>query len=633
MKISINWLKNPEIFEICRLPAHSDHNYYATEEEWLQGLKSMKQSLNGKWKFAYYNTINDIPEPIENWGNSLNPSDTIQVPGHIQLQGYGQIQYVNTAYPWDGHSFLRPPMIDYKRNPIGFYVREFDLDEGLKNKRICISVQGAEKAIYIWLNGEFIGYGEDSFTPSDFDITDYIHEKNNRLCIAVFQDSSASWLEDQDFFRFSGIFREVYLYAKPDTHIDDLNIKAVPENEYKWGKLIAEASVSFSKGTDTCSITYELLDHKLDIVGKGELIETVKGHFLAEDNLSDIKLWSPKEPYLYTLLLKVTDNNEKTLEIVPYKIGFRCFEIKDKIMLLNGEILLINGVNRHEWNPYTGRAITEEDMQKDIDIFKKNNINAVRTSHYPNQSRWYELCDEAGICVMDEANLESHGTWQKMGTVDTSYNIPGNCSEWREACLDRARAMYERDKNHACILWWSCGNESFMGQVIADMCNFFHEKDAGRLVHYEGVSYDRSYDAFTDVESRMYVTLAAIREYMENNPQKPELLCEYMHNMGNSIGGMESYIKLRDEFPMFQGGFIWDFIDQALYYTNANGRKVLGYGGDFGDRPTDYAFSCNGLVFANRKEKPAMQEVRYWYQDKETRKKWDESNRQKKKMP
>lgn len=654
MKLSIDWLENPEIFQVSRMPAHSDHHYYATEVEWLQGKESMKQSLNGEWKFAWYNTINEVPEPLENWGTNLHPTDTIQVPGHIELQGYGQIQYVNTSYPWDGHTFLRPPMIDHERNPIGFYAREFDLEEGLKyphgvltpilrqnptansgiltqnrNKRIYISFQGADKAIYVWLNGEFIGYSEDSCTPSEFDISDYVQEKNNRLCVAVFKNSSASWLEDQDFFRFSGLFREVFLYAKPEVHIDDLDVKASLGEGYQGGKLSAKASVSCGEGnTGSYKISYELLDHRLEAVSKGELKEAGQGHFTMEESFDDVRQWSPEQPYLYTFLLKVMDNAGKVIEVVPYKIGFRSFELKDKVMFLNGKRLLINGVNRHEWSAEAGRAITAEDMRKDIEIFKKNNINAVRTSHYPNQSLWYELCDEAGICVMDETNLESHGSWQKPGMVEPSYNVPGNRPEWREACLDRARSMYERDKNHASILWWSCGNESFMGTVIADMCDFFHEKDKVRLVHYEGATYDRSFDDYTDVESRMYATPAMIREYMENDPKKPELMCEYMHDMGNSIGGMESYIKLRDEFPMYQGGFIWDYMDQALYYTNANGQKVLGYGGDFGERPTDYAFSGNGIVFADRTEKPAMQDVRYWYQDEEARKKWDETNRQ-----
>ena len=267
---------------------------------------------------------------------------------------------------------------------------------------------------------------------------------------------------------------------------------------------------------------------------------------------SDVAKWDVGQPNLYQLILLVKDADNNVLEAVPYKIGFRRFEIKDKLMLLNGKRLIINGVNRHEWNPRRGRSITEEDMRKDIEIMKKNNINAVRTCHYPDQSLWYQLCDEAGICLMDETNLESHGSWQKMGQCEPSWNVPGSDSRWEACVVDRATSMLERDKNHPAILWWSCGNESYAGTCILAMSRYFHEKDPSRRVHYEGVFWNRQFEEISDVESRMYASPAEVRAYLENDPGKPYLLCEYMHDMGNSIGGTESYIKLLDEFPMYQ---------------------------------------------------------------------------------
>lgn len=625
MGARLEWLENPEIFMVNRLPAHSDHHFFNSVKSLEQGKETLRQSLNGVWKFEFYESIEKMPKDIDVWESVLLPKKEILVPGHIELQGYGQLQYTNTAYPWDGHVFLRPPKVDWAHNPVGFYVKEFDLEEELRGKRICISFQGAEQAIYVWLNGSFIGYAQDSFTPSDFDVTKMIREKGNRLCAAVFKRSSAAWIEDQDFFRFFGLFRDVYLYAKPDTHIEDLHICAGLDDWCEKGTLELTALIS---GNLDVSVTFELLNREKKIFSSGKLeLADVNKFYVKLEQLENINKWDVEKPYLYQLLLRLSDAKGKLLEIVPYQVGFRCFEIKNHLMLLNGRRLIVNGVNRHEWNPESGRAISEKDMKKDIEIMKKNHINAVRTCHYPNQSLWYQLCDEAGICVMDEANLESHGSWQKMGAVEPSWNVPGNQTEWMECCKDRARSMYERDKNHACILWWSCGNESFMGAVIEEMCRYFHKKDNSRLVHYEGVIYDRAYDWCTDVESRMYASPEQVKEYLENNPQKPMLLCEYMHSMGNSLGGLESYMKLRETFPMFQGGFLWDFIDQALYYRNAEGKRVLGYGGDFSDRPTDYAFCANGLLFADRTQKPAMQEVRYWYQNAKARKTRDYKNK------
>lgn len=625
MKADLAWLENPEIFRVNRLDAHSDHKWYENRADLEGENQRLIQSLNGIWQFAWSKCPAKRPADFYKEGYDLGGFGTIAVPGHMELQGYDKIQYINTMYPWDGHVELRPPHIDWDYNPVGSYVKEFDLEEALRGKRVCISFQGVEEALYVWINGTFVGYGEDTFTPSDFDLTPYLKETGNRLCVEVYKRSSAAWIEDQDFFRFSGIFRDVYLYAKPQLHVEDLWLQAGLLDDYQTGSLTVKVKVSKEENKnsvllqecDAFDLHFRLKD------GQGEvffdkmlaLVRTEDGYLSAEQLVfPEVQIWSHENPYLYQAELTMTDKEGNTVEIVPYKIGFRRFEMKDKIMLLNGERLVINGVNRHEWSAERGRSITEEDMYTDIEVFKRNNINAVRTSHYPNQSLWYELCDEAGIYMMDETNLESHGSWQKMGACEPSWNVPGSKSEWKACVVDRAVSMLERDKNHPAILFWSCGNESYAGEDILAMSQYFREKDSSRLVHYEGCVWNREFEAITDMESRMYASPAEIREYLENDPEKPFILCEYMHDMGNSLGGMEDYIQLLEEFPMYQGGFIWDYIDQALWLENSEGRKELRYGGDFLERPTDYAFSGNGILFADRKEKPAMQDVRFWYQ-------------------
>lgn len=645
MEPNLAWLEDPQVFRVNRLDAHSDHHFYESTEDMKAGKETLRQSLNGTWKFAWSEKPSDRPAEFYREEADLTSFGEIQVPGHIELQGHDQIHYINTMYPWEGHVFLRPPHIDWNHDPVGSYVKEFDLEPGLVGKRVCISFQGVEEAMYVWLNDVFIGYAEDSFTPSEFDLTEVVRKKGNRLCVEVYKRSSAAWLEDQDFFRFSGIFRDVYLYGKPVAHVEDLWAKAGLEEDYSTGNLVIEAKVSGA----AAQVEWQVLDPAGKEVAQGVLEKVLENsavdNFVADGSnanygagqtilwtskkqlFSDVAKWDVGQPNLYQLILLVKDADDNVLEVVPYKIGFRRFEIKDKLMLLNGKRLIINGVNRHEWNPRRGRSITEEDMRKDIEIMKKNNINAVRTCHYPDQSLWYQLCDEAGICLMDETNLESHGSWQKMGQCEPSWNVPGSDSRWEACVVDRATSMVERDKNHPAILWWSCGNESYAGTCILAMSRYFHKKDPSRRVHYEGVFWNRQFEEISDVESRMYASPAEVRAYLENDPGKPYLLCEYMHDMGNSIGGMESYIKLLDEFPMYQGGFIWDYIDQAIYHKNQKGQEVLGYGGDFMDRPTDYAFSGNGIVFADRTEKPAMQEVRYWYSTPQERASLDQEKK------
>ena len=399
--------------------------------------------------------------------------------------------------------------------------------------------------------------------------------------------------------------------------MEDMWLNPVLNEDNVSGTLNTNIRVSATENQDVCArIILKNVDDQV-ILERNIELEDKDGDFVGSisDDIKDIKKWDNHTPYLYKAYIELLKADGEIIEVVPYRIGFRRIEIKNKVMLLNGERLIINGVNRHEWNPKTGRCIGLEDMVSDINCMTRNNINAVRTCHYPDQIPWYYMCDDAGIYVMAETNLESHGSWQKLGAVEPSVNIPGSISQWREVVVDRARTNYETFKNHTSILFWSLGNESYAGDDIKAMNTYFKERQDGRLVHYEGSFYTRQYeDTISDVESRMYAKPYEIREYLSNHPKKPYLLCEYMHDMGNSLGGFDSYIKLIDEFEMYQGGFIWDFIDQAiLVKDHVTGKEVLRYGGDFDDRPSDYEFSGNGIVFADRKEKPAMQEVRYYY--------------------
>lgn len=628
MKADIKWLDNPEVFRVNQVHAHSDHGYYTSYADLSEKNNKLTQSLNGQWEFCF--SANAKSRPVDFYKEDYDSSnfDKIMVPGHIELAGYDQIRYINTMYPWEGKNYRRGAYTcnagsgagmfsEAEYNPVGSYITRFDLAEEMRGKRVRIFFEGVEQAVYVWLNGEFVGYAEDSFTPSEFDLTPYIREKDNVLAVEVHKMCTAAFLEDQDFFRFFGIFRNVSLKALPDVHVEDMWLNPILHQDNKSGRLEATIRVSnvFNKQVNARLIMKDIaenivVDSAMEMEEKdGELVGFVS------TEISDVQPWDNHNPYLYKTFLEIQDAEGATLEVVPYSIGFRRIEIIDKVMYLNGKRFIIVGVNRHEWNPKTGRCIGMDDMITDINCMKKNNINSVRTCHYPDQIPWYYLCDEAGIYVMAESNLESHGSWQKLGAIEPSWNIPGSVPQWKEVVVDRARSNYETFKNHTSIIFWSLGNESYAGDDIKAMNDYFKEKNDGRLVHYEGSYYTREYeDSISDVESRMYAKPYEIEEYLSNTPKKPYLLCEYMHDMGNSMGGLGSYMKLIDKYEMYQGGYIWDFIDQALLVKDeVTGKEVLRYGGDFDDRPSDYEFSGNGIVFADRREKPAMQEVRYYY--------------------
>ena len=629
MNADMKWLDNPEIFRVNQLDAHSDHNYYMSYEDIKKKENHLQQSLNGQWEFNFSKNVMSRPEKFYEDNFDASNFDKIMVPGHIELAGYDKIRYINTMYPWEGKEYHRGAysmegtgdeagmFSEAEYNPVGSYIKKFDLDQQLCGKRIRICFEGVEEAMYVWLNGQFVGYAEDSFTPSEFDLTPFIKEKENVLAVQVHKMSTAAFLEDQDFFRFFGIFRNVTLKAVPDVHMEDVWFQPVLNKNNKSGKISVIMKVSTQK-EQKVNARFILRDREgVKLVEASTLLEKNNGELIGtiETNVENIKLWDNHNPYLYHAYVELTTLNNELLEVIPYDIGFRRIEIIDKVMYLNGERLIITGVNRHEWNPKTGRCIGMEEMNADMDCLLRNNINAVRTCHYPDQIPWYYLCDEAGIYMMAETNLESHGTFQKLGAIEPSCSVPCSIPQWKEAVLDRARNNFETFKNHTSVLFWSLGNESYAGDNIVAMNDFFKEKKDGRLVHYESSFYNRAYeDTISDIETRMYAKPKEVEEYLNNDPKKPYILCEFMHDMGNSMGGLGDYMKLIDKYEMYQGGFIWDFIDQAiLVKDHVTGKEVLRYGGDFDDRPSDYEFSGNGIVFADRKEKPAMQEVRYYY--------------------
>ena len=629
MNADMKWLDNPEVFKVNQLEPHSDHCYYLDYSDMKKEKNPLLQSLNGQWEFAY--SKNAMERPVDFYKETFDASgfDKIMVPGHIELAGYDKIRYINTMYPWEGKEYHRGAysmeatgaeegmFSEAQYNPVGSYIKYFDLDKNMCGKRIHICFEGVEEAMYLWLNGQFIGYAEDSFTPSEFDLTPYVKEKGNVLAVQVHKMSTAAFLEDQDFFRFFGIFRNVTLKAIPDVHLEDVWFKPVLNQDNESGSVSVSMKVS---ATDSQNVTagFILKDREENILVEKSLQLNKENDHLEGTicvDLESVKLWDNHNPYLYHAYVELKAEEGSLAEVIPYDIGFRRIEIIDKVVYLNGKRLVITGVNRHEWNARTGRCIGIEDMKADISCMLRNNINSVRTCHYPDQIPWYYMCDDAGIYVMAETNLESHGSFQKLGAIEPSCNVPGSIPQWRDAVLERAKNNFETFKNHTSILFWSLGNESYAGDDIEAMNVYFAEKKDGRLVHYESSYYNRAYeDTISDFETRMYAKPEDVEEYLNNSPKKPYILCEFMHDMGNSMGGLGSYMKLIDKYDMYHGGFIWDFIDQAIMVKDSvTGKDVLRYGGDFDDKPADYEFSANGIVFADRKEKPAMQEVRYYY--------------------
>ncbi|WP_240541336.1 glycoside hydrolase family 2 TIM barrel-domain containing protein [Bifidobacterium santillanense] len=614
------WLDDPRTFEINRIPAHSSHRFYDHVPSGADETSDLRQSLDGEWlvrvvDLAVLGKEALAADPVAAFAAAADGFETIDVPSTLETRGFLPHKYVNQQYPWSGHEAPVAPAIP-EHNHVALYRREFTADPKTAaalaaGHTVTLTFHGASTAIAVWLNGAFVGYSEDSFTPSEFDVTAALKgEGTNTLDVAVFEFSSASWLEDQDFWRMHGIFRSVELAAHPAAHIEDLKVESDYDHVTGTGQLDVVASVEGAEHAAEIEATLT------DAAGTAVWSETrpAAGATDWSAPIEHVRPWSAEEPNLYTLAFVVRDAAGAVLEVATQRIGFRRFTIEDGIMRINGKRVVFKGVNRHEFDAREGRAVSEAVMLQDIREFKRLNINAVRTCHYPNQIRWYELCDEYGIYVLDETNLETHGSWTDPGDVfQPARAIPGSKDEWRAACLDRTESMLRRDYNHASVVIWSLGNESFGGDVFYTMRDFIHANDPHRPVHYEGVSNDPEFAVASDIESRMYAKPAEIEErYLGDDAVKPYISCEYSHSMGNSTGGLHLYTAL-EKYPKYQGGFIWDYVDQALFQRLGDGTERLAYGGDFDDRPNDYEFAGDGIVFADRTPSPKAQEVKQLY--------------------
>ena len=621
MSFEIKKIHDPKFFKENCMSAHSDHISYADEKEAEEKKSSFRLPLDGIWKFHYAKNYAQAVTGFEAEDFDCKCWDDIRVPAHIQMEGYDIPQYVNIQYPWDGREDVWRDAVPSEFNPVASYVKYFTLPEGFMKNGLYISFQGVESGFALWFNGQYVGYSEDSFTPSEFDLTPYVKEGENKLAVQVFKWTSSSWCEDQDFYRFSGIFRSVYLYTMPKVHVYDLKVQPVLDETLINADLLVTMQmrgIGRARFTLTGSKDYSVLEEKEQQLIFFEELPVSEGEVHFEKQVNKPELWSAEIPNLYTLTIECFDTEGERSEVIRQKIGFRRFEMKDSIMTLNGKRIVFKGVNRHEFSSISGRAITKEEVLKDIVTMKQNNINAIRTCHYPDASIIYDLCDEYGLYMIAENNLESHGSWDAAmhGAVPKDTIVPGDNMDWEPMMLDRVNSCYQRDKNHPAVLIWSVGNESYGGKVIFDMSEKFRALDPYRLVHYEGIFHDRRYEATSDMESQMYTSVENVKKFLAEHKEKPFIMCEYTHAMGNSCGAMHKYTDLTDTEPRYQGGFIWDYIDQSILKKDRYGKEFQAYGGDFLERPTDYNFSGNGICYGgDRDPSPKMQEVKFNYQN------------------
>lgn len=607
------WQGNPEIVGVNKLPQHATLMPYENYEEAKKCNRyasSRCKLLNGKWKFKLYKNYayrpSDFAQPLydsHNW-------DSIQVPGSWTMQGYDQNQYCNVRYPWEGSEDICPPNAPTKHNPVGCYLKRIHINQSLLSKRIVLCFEGVESAFYLYVNGERIGYSESTFNRAEFDITRYLVEGSNVIGVEVYRWCTGSWLECQDMWRMAGIFRDVYIYTTEREYIRDYVIKAEPGEGFKDGYFDVLVKTNGA---------YEFLSLDIAILDENGEMAAFDSRYVEEDNVTTLKsivtnakFWSAEGPNLYTLVITLKSNGIP-IEYISAKFGFRKIEIRDGIIFFNGERIVFKGTNRHEFDCRTGRYMTEEVMISDILQMKQNNINAVRTSHYPNCPRWLELCDEYGLYVIDENNMETHGTgWSK---IIGCPQLPASRPEWEKACMERIKALYNRDKNHTCVVCWSLGNESLGGETPKKMYNWIKDADASRFVHFE-CDRDPNEKHLSDVQSKMYAKPIDCEEYaLTGRDKRPYILCEYTHAMGNSCGSTAEYTTLWDKYPCLQGGFVWDWVDQAIMTTDENDNEYLAYGGDFGENPHDGHFCGNGLLFGDRKPTPKLYEIKKLYQN------------------
>ncbi|GHV56228.1 beta-galactosidase [Bacteroidia bacterium] len=603
--------ENPEIFGINKEPARATSLPYSNEEQAITDIYSASpyyRSLDGTWKFNWHKKPAGKPEGFYRESYDVSQWDNIQVPGNWEIQGYGVPIYTNITYPHPAN----PPFIDHNDNPVGCYVRDFTIPENWNDRRVYLHFESGLTAMYIWINGQYVGYSQVTKSPSEFDITSYIRQGANKIAIEGYRWSDGSYLEDQDFWRLSGFDRSIYLYSTDQIRIRDFFVKGDLDASYKNGLFSVEINLkNFLKSSQKVQAEIQLLDADGKTIFKKANQITLPADKAILTSFSQTvatpKLWSNEMPYLYTLLLTLKDNQGKILEITSCKTGFRKVEIKKAQLLVNGKPILVRGVNLHEHNPYTGHVQNEAMMRKDLALMKQHNINAVRTSHYPQSPLWYKLCDEYGLFLVDEANLESHGLGYG---PDNVANFP----EWQDAHLDRVVRLVERDKNHPSVIIWSMGNEASNGKAFFTLYDWIKKRDNSRPVQYERAGEDRN----TDIVCPMYPRIKYMKEYAaREGVTRPFIMCEYAHAMGNSTGNFQEYFDIISTSPHMQGGFIWDWVDQGIKAKDDNGRDYWAYGGDIGgyQYTHDQNFCANGLVTPDRQPHPGLYEVKKVYQD------------------
>ena len=601
--------ENPEIIGLNKEPPHASFFAFRTcQQTQTESRKSSSNyiSLNGTWKFHWVEKPVERPKTFFNTTFDVSEWDEIQVPGSWELQGYGVPIYTDVSYPFPNDE----PRIPHDYNPVGSYKRFFQIPESWEDEEIFLYFGGVRSAFYVWINGTPAGYSQGSKTPAEFNITDLIKPGENQVAVEVYRFSDGSYLEDQDYWKISGLEREVYLYARPKTYIRDLFIQAGLDTLYQDGIFGLEVEITGTQPKIT-RLTVECQIEK-----DGQVVFVQEKRVVMDSNsslisfnatLPEILKWTAETPELYSLQMMLKDSSGKIIECIPLQFGFRTVEIKMGQLVINGVPLTIRGVNRHEHDPLTGRSITKASMIRDIALMKQNNINAVRCSHYPNQEQWYDLCDEYGLYLVDEANIEAHGS-EPYDPAMTLADKP----IWKEAFLDRTRSMVERDKNHPSVIIWSLGNETGRGQNFEATYNWIKQRDPSRPVQSE----DAGEDWNTDIFCPMYARFDKIINYLEKSPDRPLILCEYAHAMGNSVGNLQDYWDLVYEYPQFQGGFIWDWVDQTFNKVTDDGDTIWAYGGDMGVYKimNDSNFCANGLVDANRNQHPHIHEVKKVYQ-------------------
>ncbi|MDO5050061.1 MAG: glycoside hydrolase family 2 TIM barrel-domain containing protein [Actinomycetaceae bacterium] len=593
-------LADPGSFALNRLPVHSDHGWFASEEEANAKHSALTTPLDGVWKYHHAQRPTNVPEGLENPETDITAWDDIQVPSHIQLSGYDKPQYVNKQYPWDGHENLNPGEIPTLFNPVSTYARDVQFPKIEQGESLRFIAEGAESALALWVDGDFIGYATDSFLPSEFDVTSYADGAKHRIVCRVWKWSSGSWLESQDFMRFSGLFRSVRLTKVPRTHIEDIRVSVHLLEDHSSAQISLDLS---GRGLENGTVQASL-EGVGDFAKDGnKLTITVQGPHL----------WSAEDPHLYNARILVKNSDGTLDEVIDQRIGIRNVSIDSGILLINGKRALLKGVNRHDFS-LNGRVPNPELIRRDLIELKRLGVNAIRTSHYPNPKIFYELADELGFYVIDEASIETHAMWERvirgLDTIEEAF--PGDREEWRPAVSDRVTSMVRRDKNHPSVVMWSLGNESLGGTVLRDVANEVRALDS-RPIHYEGVYWDSRYLETSDVYSQMYTSAADVEKFLQTHSDKPFILCEFAHAMGNSFGAVDKYMDLSKKEPHFQGLFVWDFADQALIAKDEYGREFLGYGGDFGEPTHDADFSGNGLFFADHTPKPQTAALKALY--------------------